>query len=248
MKTTNDVFSFKTTLAKLPRGEPLCTTALAQLGVSAFRASALARSGWLTHLARSVYMLPGDTLTRDACLAFLSRQDGSFHVGSKTALAWRGVRHNIAFREVLTLWGARAKRLPGWFLQRFESHYQSSQVFDAELPINFGVQPLPAGHPGVGVSVPERAVLELLSDVGKHQSLSEARELFVALPPLREPVLDTLLAHTSRIKVVRLAHALAQQFELPWVALAAQHSLRLGGGKRWVALGKTGERIDLKRP
>jgi len=69
MKSTNDVFSFKTVLAKLPRGEPLGSAMLAKYGVSAFRASALARSGWLTHLVRGVYMLPGDTLTRDACLA-----------------------------------------------------------------------------------------------------------------------------------------------------------------------------------
>jgi hypothetical protein len=115
MKSINDVFSFKTVLAKLPRGEPLSTAALALLGVSLFRASALARSGWLAHLARGVYMLPGDTLTRDACLAYLSQQDPDFHVGSKTALAWRGVRQNIAFREVLTLWGARTKPLPSWF-------------------------------------------------------------------------------------------------------------------------------------
>jgi hypothetical protein len=246
--TINDVFSFKAVIAKLPRGEPLSTTALALLGVSAFRASALARSGWLTHLARGVYMLPGDTLTRDACLAYLSRQDADFHVSSKSALAWRGVRQNIAFREVLTLWGARTKPLPTWFSQRFENHYQATQLFDADLPANFGLQPLPAGRPDVWVSVPERAMLELLSDVGKHQSLSEARDLVEALPPLRDQVLDTLLAHTTRIKVARLAHALAQEFELPWAALATQHSQRLGGGKRWIAVAKSGERIDLKRP
>lgn len=248
MKTIGDVFSFKTVLAKLPRGEPLSTAALALLGVSAFRASALARSGWLTHVARGVYMLPGDTLNHDACLAYLARQDGSFHVGSKTALAWRGVRQNIAFREVLTLWGARAKPLPTWFSQRFESHYQATRLFDASLPANLGLQPLPAGRPDVLVSVPERAMLELLSDAGKYQSLSETRDLVEALPSLRNQVLDTLLAHTTRIKVVRLAHALAQALGLPWAAVAAQHSQRLGGGKRWIAVAKSGERIDLKGP
>jgi hypothetical protein len=246
--TISGAFSFKTVLAKLPRGEPLSTAALALLGVSAFRASALARSGWLTHLARGFYMLPGDALTRDACLAHLARQDGGFHVGSKTALAWRGVRQNIAFREVLTLWGARTKPLPIWFSQRFENHYQATQLFNASLPANFGLQPLPAGRPDVLVSVPERAILELLSDAGKHQSLSETRDLVEALPSLRDPVLDTLLTHITRVKVVRMAHALAQRFELPWAALAAQHSQRLGGGKRWVAVAKSGERIDLKGP
>jgi hypothetical protein len=52
-------------------------------GLGAFRASALARSGWLVHLTRGVYMLPGDTLTRDGSLAFLSMQTPGFHVGQQ---------------------------------------------------------------------------------------------------------------------------------------------------------------------
>ena len=78
-------------LASLPRGEPLSTAALQARGLSAFRASTLARSGWLVHLARGVHMPPGD--------------------------------------------------------------------------------------PRLLVSVPERAMLELLSDVGKVHSLTETREL-----------------------------------------------------------------------
>jgi hypothetical protein len=246
MKSTNDVFSFKSVLAQLPRGEPLGSAMLAQFGVSAYRASALARSGWLTHLARGVYMLPGDTLTRDACLAFLSHQVTGLHLGGKTALGASGMRHTVAFRDVLSLWGDRAKPLPAWFAQRFECRYQSTQLFDASLPKGFALQPLPVGRPDVLVATPERALLELLSDVGKGQSLDEARQLVEMMHSLRSNVLETLLAHTTRIKVVRLAQALGAEFELPWAPLAAQQSQRLGGGKRWVAVSRSGERLDLK--
>src|ERR1700734_1136313 len=129
MAPNNDSFSFKRVLSELPRGEPLSTVALLTYGVSAFRASALARAGWLTHLGRGVYMLPGDTLTREGCLAYLSQRVSGFHVGGKTALAWRGVRQNVSFREVLTLWGYQARRLPPWFTTRFESRYQATQLF-----------------------------------------------------------------------------------------------------------------------
>ena len=240
--------SFKALLACLPRGEPLSTADLEARGLSAFRASALARSGWLVHLARGVYMLPGDTLTRDGGLAFLSAQTQGFHVGSKTALAWRGVRQNIAFREHLNLWGDAPRRLPGWFTERFPAGYQSTQLFDDGLPKAFGLQPLPGGGPRVMVSVPERALLELLSDVGKLQSLAEARDLVESLPGLRAKVLDELLLHTHRIKVVRMAATLATGMNLPWAAVAGKHSERIGGGTRWVAVGRTGERLDLKRP
>jgi Transcriptional regulator, AbiEi antitoxin, Type IV TA system/Transcriptional regulator, AbiEi antitoxin N-terminal domain len=248
MDSTVASISFKALLTSLPRGEPLSTAALQARGLSAFRASALARGGWLLHLARGVYMLPGDTLTRDGCLAFLSGQTPGFHMGGKTALAWRGVRQNIAFREHLNLWGDAPRRLPLWFTQRFAADYQATQLFDDGLPQGCGLQPLPGGDARVLVSVPERAMLELLSDVGKRQSLAEARDLVESLPGLRTKVLNELLQHTDRIKVVRMAASMATSMNLPWAALAEKHSERIGGGARWVAVGRTGERLDLKRP
>ncbi len=97
------------------------------------------------------------------------------------------------------------------------------------------------------MSVPERALLELLSDVGKTQSLEETRQLVEGLHTLREKTLDELLTHATRIKVVRLAEILARELDLPWAAVAKRHSQRLGGGKRWIAVAKTGERLDLRR-
>lgn len=240
-------FSFKHALTKLPRGEPLSTAVLREHGFSEFRASALARSGWLTHLGRGVYMVLGDTLSREGCLAYLSRLVPGFHVGGKTALSWRGIRQNVSFKEVLTLWGDQPKRLPTWFTQRFPCRYQATQLFDAELRKGFGLQPLPNGRSEILVSVPERALLELLSDVGKTQSLQEARELVEGLRTLREKTLDELLAHTTRIKVVRMAELLGRELDLPWADVAKRHSQRIGGGKRWLAVAKTGERIDLRR-
>jgi Transcriptional regulator, AbiEi antitoxin, Type IV TA system/Transcriptional regulator, AbiEi antitoxin N-terminal domain len=193
-------------------------------------------------------MLPGDTLTRDGSLAFLSGQITGLHVGSKTALAWRGVRQNVALREIVNLWGDKPKHLPDWFTKRFQAHYQATKLFDDKLPTNRGLQPLPAGDPRVLVSVPERAMLELFSDIGKRQSLVEARDLVESLSGLRVKVLDELLMHTTRIKVVRLAAAFAAELKLPWADLATKHSERVGGGKRWVAVSRTGERLDLRRP
>lgn len=193
-------------------------------------------------------MLPGDTLHRDGSLAFLAEQIPGLHVGSKTALAWRGVRQNIAFRETLTLWGDRTKPLPEWFTKRFQARYQSTQVFDGRMESSLGLQPLPNGDPRVLVSVPERAMLELLSDVGKTQSLVEARELIEGLLSLRVKVLDELLMHVTRIKVIRAAASLAEELGLPWADVAKQHSLRIGGGTRWIAVSKAGERLDFKKP
>jgi len=246
VKTINDDFSFKSLLSVLPRGEPLDVAFLKQHNLSASHASHLAKAGWLVHLGRGAYMLPGDNLSRDGCLAYLMRKHEGLHVGAKTALTWRGVRHNMVFREVISLWGQASLRLPDWLVSRYPCTHQTTTLFDNALPGNFGVQPLPAGHPEVLVSVPERALLELLSDVGKTESLSDARALVESTRNLRTSILDTLLAHTTRIKVIRLARALAEELDLPWAALAKTHSEAKGGGSRWIAVSRGGERLDLK--
>jgi hypothetical protein len=216
-------------------------------GLTTKHAARLAKEGWLERLGHGTYALPGETLDRDASLAWLVPAVPGLHVAGKTALSWRGVRHNLAFRETLILWGNKPAKLPVWFTTRFPAHYQATHLFDADMPSELGIAPLPAGRPDVPVSTPESALLELLSDVGTRQTLEEARHLVEGARSLRLPVLEELFAHLTRIKVVRLAHALADELSLPWVSLAKHHSERLGGGKRWVSVGKNGERLDLKR-
>jgi hypothetical protein len=239
-------FSINTLLATLPRGEPLTTKRLAKEGLSSTHAAYLASHGWLLRLGRGVFMLPGDTLSLEGCLAFFSSRVPGLHVGGRTALAWRGIRHNVQFREVTELWGNKQVRIPAWLTERFPCRYQVTRLFDNSLSPGFGTAPLPNGRTDVLVSAPERAMLELLSDVGRLYTREDAGNLIESARNLREPVLDQLLAHVTRIKVVRLAREFSEKFEMPWAPLARTHSERLGGAKRWIAVSKTGEVLVLK--
>jgi hypothetical protein len=129
----------------------------------------------------------------------------------------------------------------------FTTHGRPERPDAGDPPQGLGLQGLPGGRSDVPVSAPERALLELLSDVGKTISLEEARQLTELVRSPRQKLLDALLTRTTRIKVVRLAALLASELELPWAALARRHSARLGGGERWVAVSRSGERLDLKR-
>ncbi len=239
---------FRQLLADLPRGQPIGTAWLRERGLSAKQAARLCEEGWLKRLGHGVYLLPGDKLDRDACLAWLTASMQGLHVAGKTALAWRGVRHNLAFQQTLTLWGDKPVKLPGWFTVAFPAHYQATHLFDASMPPQLGLAPLPSGRADLLVSTPERALLELLSDVGKRQGLEEARHLVESVRSPRLQVLEELLAHLNRIKVVRLAYNVADELDLPWKTVALHHSERLGGGERWVSATKTGERLNLRRP
>ena len=102
-------------LQQMPRGAPLGSPELKNIGVSAPLAYQYVKRGWLNKLGRGVFTLPADELQRDTTLKFLARQMPGLHAGGKTALAWRGVRHNIAARERLSLWGVNPGKLPQWF-------------------------------------------------------------------------------------------------------------------------------------
>jgi|GEM_PF-3771581 hypothetical protein len=95
------------------------------------------------------------------------------------------------------------------------------------MPGNLGLQPLPENPDGVLVSGPERAVLEMLSEVGIHQGIEEARNILEGIRSLRPDALGKLLAHCRRVKVARLCVLWAEELGLPWADAA-----RKGAG-RW---------------
>lgn len=169
-----------------------------------------------------------------------------FHVGGKTALAWRGVRHNLPVREPLSLSGERKAGLPEWFRKLFPSRYTARNPFSSRLPRNFGLQPLPETPDGVLVSVPERALLEMLSEVGVHEGVEEARNIMEGARSLRPEVLATLLKNCQRVKVVRLCVGWAEELHLPWAAAARKATGNKPGHSRWTARLKNGTLLVLK--
>lgn len=119
---------------------------------------------------------------------------------------------------------------------------------DKLMKPDFGLSNAPGKPENIRVSVPERALLELFSEVGTQVGLEEARNLTENTRNLRADVLEHLLSHTNRIKVVRIAEHFARELDLPWLDLAKTHSRRLGGGSRWVLSHPTSlQTISLKK-
>lgn len=224
---------------------PLSSETLKAVGVSSALASYYVRTGWLTRLGRGVFLFPKDELEAAATVRFLAEQMAGLHVGGKTALAWRGVRHNVGPRERLVLWGDEAGRLPPWFTERFPARYVSRNLFTDTLPQDFGLQPLPEEPDGPLVSVPERALLELLAEVGTEQGLEETRNLVEGVRAVRLDALGVLLLHCLRVKVVRLCLNLADELNLPWAAEARSLAGPRGRG-RWVGRMPDGTTLILK--
>ena len=233
----------------LPRGAPFDVEALARLGVSAKLAAYYAGTGWLVRLGQGVYAFPADELSAHGTIKFLQTRVAGLHVAGKSALATHGVRHNLATREQWVLWGDVRFALPEWFTTRFPARYVSARLFnwpDDALAAKSLATP-PGTTEGLRVSVPERALLELLYDVGTHQGLEEARNLFEGLSSPRKEMLGRLLVCCTSVKTVRLFLTWARETKVVDVAaLQQQYTLPVGSDKRWMTRLKDGTLLSLK--
>lgn len=230
----SDNFSLKQLLASLPVDSPVDLAWLNTHHVNSNYAARLARLGYLKKLGAGVYCAPGAKLQLEACLVWLAKRVPGMHIASKSALSWRGIRHNIASKELLVLWGEQQFKVPLWFSDRFPVRYHTSHIFNEQMQPAFGLSGAPGKPASVMVSVPERGLLELLSEVGTHVGLEEARNITENARNLRRDVLDQLFSHLERVKVIRLAENFARDLNLPWHDLARLHLQRRGVRGRWV--------------
>jgi len=230
---------------RFPRGAPLGSAALGRLGISNDLSAQYVRSGWLLRLGRGVFMHAGDTLRLDPTLLFLESRIGGLHVAAKSALARHGFRQNIAAVEPLILWGPPKVVLPAWFSERFSLRYNQTQLFRESAVSMPGLSRLSEVPDGPLVAEPELALLEMLSEVGVHQQLEEARAIMESMRQIRAKRLLQWMRYCKMVKAVRLCAYWARQLELPWaekvIMGVPEEMLR----HRWVTRLRDGSTLSL---
>ena len=219
----------------LAPGTPRTSRDLAALGISADLAVHYVRAGWLERLARGVYSRPNDPPALHPSIVLLQRNFEGLHVGGKSALDWHGVRHYVSQSPVLHLYGWKAGRLPEWFTDRFPAEYHRKRLFKESHDALLHVRPFENREEAPLVSTPERALLEMLSEVGVRQPLREARELVESSYSLRADVLRDLLKRCTSVKTVRLCLQLGRELSLPWASKLDPSQLPKGSDRPWVS-------------
>ena len=116
----------------------------------------------------------------------------------------------------------------------------SRHLFDEQPAALLHVGPFEQRSGAPQVSVPERALLELLSEVGVRQPLQEARELTESAYNLRADVLRELLQRCTNIKTVRLCLQLGKESSQPWAAKLDAATLPTGSRRPWVSKSADG--------
>lgn len=238
----------------VPEGVAIPSAWLTANGYSPQLVARYVRSGWLEPLGNRVYVRPGAPVTWEGVLLGLQRLGGlPWHPGGVTALNRQGLAHYLSLEGDATIhvWGQG--RLPAWVEQvevgvRWSFHRR--RLFTHDPRVAWIQLPTRIRDWTLRASAPERAILEVLSEVDESAaSFTFAAELFEGLTTLRPAVVNTLLQASVQAKAKRLFLFLADYYAYPWASRIDRKSLDLGRGKRLVTRGgKLDKRYQITVP
>lgn len=223
-----------------PREMLLDLNTLQRIGISSQRAASYARNGWLNRVARGIYAFPDNELSLAVGCCYLERQITCLHLGGGGAL-----REVYGSDTSLVLWGDDRASLPRWFVERYSVRYVYAGLFDWRGDIKLRTTTLER-RDGVLRSMPERALLEMLYEVGSNRDLLKAREYFYVLGEVCPLATGQLLQCCTSVKAVRLYLRLARQAQLLDVdKLLGLWNIRVGSERRWISRLKDGTTLCL---
>jgi hypothetical protein len=227
-------------LSQWPAQTLLTSDWLEKKGISRQLAASYVKSGWFERFDTGVYKRPQDEVTWAGALYTLQAISGlAVFIGGKTALEIQGYGHYVhaGFPGRVVLWKQPDLWLPAWFTKHTwdaSIEVRSARLFDDG---DLRITSRQVGGLTLHLSSPERAVLEYVYDIPKHESLDQAHYIMEGLATLRPALLQELLQRCRSIKVKRLFLHLAQTYNHSWFTYLDESSVELGSGKREIIKG-----------
>lgn len=217
-------------------GRLVDTPTLQRHGVTRMLAHKYIDSGWLEPVVRGLYRRPETTSNRaewQLVVRSLQHVMGySSIVGGRTALELQGFAHYLPMRgdQDVHLYG---EAHPTWLKRLDETgryRLHSTRLFDMHSDAETTEVDSPVGP--LKCSTPERAILELLDELPKHESVHIVDTAFEGLASARPRRLEKLLASCSSIKVKRLFFVFADKHGHAWRRHLSPERFDLGSGPR----------------
>jgi hypothetical protein len=201
------------------------------------------RSRTLIPLTSGVYTLYEESVRWPAVVSSLQRMsEQPIHVGGLTALELAGLTHFLLTASEIQVHLFLESRLPPWVNRipvnaKFEQHgtvrlWPESVMHNSRYTLEYVWQ---EGLPPVAYSCPEKAILEVLTDVPSAVSFEHADALMQTLAHLSPRKVDALLRTCRNIRVKRLFLWLAERNGHAWFYRLDPASYDLGNGKRMIA-------------
>jgi hypothetical protein len=218
-------------------------------------------AGWLDQPARGVYRRPRGSLTWQPVVISLQALLGyPLLLGGRTALEAQGYAHYLPQQQKeVHLYGPKPP--PQWLhklplVTRFLYHNDHAlfrhEVITPQLThleprsdkqishaarYHWTTQPWGPWDWPLALSTPERAILELLDELPKHESFHQTDMLMQGLANLSPRRLQKLLGECRSVKVKRLFFYFADRHQHAWLKRLDKDAIDLGEGKRMLVKG-----------
>ncbi len=250
----------------LPEGLVVDASWLEERGIASNLRAYYVKNGWLEQPVRSVYKRPRGTLSWQQVVISLQTLllRTPFYVGGRTSLELQGFAHYLSHEtQTVHLYGP--KKPPAWLdklnlPQRFVYH-NSATLFRND-PITQELSSLAWNiADGTGrdltlfqggsltslawgqwdwpltLSQPERAYLEMLDELPRHESFHQADMVMQSAANFSPTRLQKLLTDCDSVKVKRLFFYFADRHGHAWLKRLDRAAIDLGKGKRMLVPG-----------
>lgn len=248
----------------LPEGLLVDAAWLAKHGFSTSLRSQYVTAGKLEQPTRRVYRRPRGSISwQQVVISLQTLLEYPLVVGGRTALELQGFAHYLSTntREV-HLYGPKAP--PTWlanlsvgphFIYHNNRKFFRDEFFTRDFVRLRSVEKVGQGDPSRDgsanltvhpwgqwdwqfvLSTPERALLELLDELPKHETFEQVNKLVANLPNLSPRRLEKLLHDCRNVKVKRLFFYFADRHKHAWLKHLHKESVDLGTGKRMLVKG-----------
>ncbi|WP_263419931.1 type IV toxin-antitoxin system AbiEi family antitoxin [Terriglobus albidus] len=241
-------------LLSLPEGFLADSIWLQDQGLSRSSIRDYVDRGWLERVAPRVYRRPSQSARASLSweVVVLSLQQimhKPLHIGARTALGLAGYAHYVEAGETprVYLYGLD---FPSWLTKlptasQFET--RSTRLFGSDTGVEARRYDMRSGEASgsprdaenkkpwewaLMMSVPERAILEMIDELPHHESFHQVDVMMEGLANLRPQLLGKLLQECTSVKVKRLFLWYADRHRHAWLKRLDQSSVDLGKGKR----------------
>lgn len=223
---------------------------LAALGIMPDTLCRYVQAGYLRRLGRGYFVLKSDEVDGNGVAKVFTELYPGIHVGANTALSYYGIYHNVYAKPSVILTGAERVNLPEW-TKDYRVQYIPLNLFDLSDEIGqrlaeTSVKECPLAPFHLRCSVPERAILEAVAEVGRTQDIEEVQNLFGSMSSPRFHVLGSLLERCVSLRTKRLFFRLAKHNTL-WdftpKDLTSKFQITLGSAYRWPITLQNGQKV-----
>lgn len=259
-------------LLSLPEGFLADSTWLQDQGLSRSSIRDYTDRGWLERVGPRVYRRPSQSTKTSlpwevVVLSLQQIMHKPLHIGGRTAVELSGHAHYVEAGETprVYLYGLD---FPSWLAKlptatQFET--RSTRLFaDSNTGVEARRYDLRSGEASgspkdaefknpwewaLTMSVPERAILEMMDELPHHESFHQVDVVMEGLANLRPQLAGKLLQECRSVKVKRLFLWYADRHRHAWLKHLDQSSVDLGKGKRQlVSQGHFDSRYQITLP